>query len=76
MATLNSMKDEGHDIDLFVLMNEGEMKDEIPEHVNLLNRRMDESSVLTREGKAFMMKYCALSFFSHGKNSPSHEEKR
>ena len=65
MATLNSLKDEGHEIDLFVLMNEGEMVNELPSHVNLLNRRMNTSSVLTKEGKAYMRKYCLLSGISH-----------
>jgi glycosyltransferase involved in cell wall biosynthesis len=39
------------DIDLYVCLGQGEMIDEIPDYVHVLNREYDGSSVLTQDGK-------------------------
>lgn len=42
---------EQYSIDLYVLMNQGELARELPKYVNLVNQHYTETSVLTRKGK-------------------------
>lgn len=51
MELLRHLPPEEYEVDLYVLMNQGEMVSQLPEHVRLLNRRYSEKSVLSREGK-------------------------
>lgn len=46
-----------YQVDLFVLLGQGEMVHRLPNHVKLLNRRYDDSSVLSREGKEHLKKH-------------------
>lgn len=45
-----------YEIDLFVLLGQGEMVSELPKHVRVLNRRYDATSVLSAAGKKHLLK--------------------
>lgn len=40
-----------YEVSLFVLMNQGELVHQLPEHVKVLNTEISDSSVLSKEGK-------------------------
>lgn len=47
---------EKYEISLFVLTGQGELRSALPQHVHLLNRNYKEVSVLTKEGRKFLMR--------------------
>lgn len=51
MELLRHLEPEEYEISLYVLMNQGELVHELPQHVKLLNSRYRDCSVLDREGK-------------------------
>jgi glycosyltransferase involved in cell wall biosynthesis len=51
VALLKKLDSAVLDIDLYVCLGQGEMIDEIPDYVHVLNREYDGSSVLTSDGK-------------------------
>jgi len=51
MELLNRLEPEKYSISVYVLMNQGEMAEELPKHVRLLNRHYKSVSVLSREGQ-------------------------
>lgn len=60
-------------IDLYVMMGQGELIDSVPPQVNLLNRHMDASDVLSSAGRIRLYRHTALrllSRFSGVRNLP------
>lgn len=53
---LKALDKNKYDISLFVLMGQGELITKIPEHVKLLNKEYSNHSVLSAEGKRYMIK--------------------
>ncbi len=53
LELLESMQDQ-YEIDLYVLMGQGELVDRLPEKVHLLNRRFSKRSVLSGRGRLRM----------------------
>lgn len=51
LEVLRNMDPEEYEVDLYVLMNQGELVHELPQHVKLLNNKYNSCSVLSREGK-------------------------
>ena len=64
LAMLKALDPSKYDIDLFVLVNEGELFCEVPANVRILNRGYCEESVLDEKGKSYLKKYTALSALS------------
>ena len=54
LELLRHMDPERYEVSLYVLMNQGEMARELPDHVRLVNRRYSECSVLNRQGQRRM----------------------
>lgn len=55
-----------YDISLYVLMGQGEMVSELPDHVRLLNSSFCESPVLSREGRRLMIRRVLGAAFRRG----------
>ncbi|MCH5340527.1 MAG: glycosyltransferase [Acetatifactor sp.] len=55
-----------YQVDLFVLMGQGEMVHRLPEYVNLLNRSYDDCSVLSTEGKRHLQKHVIRALLTRG----------
>lgn len=55
-----------YQIDLFVLMGQGEMVHRLPKHVKLLNGSYDDCSVLSEEGKKHLKKHVIRTILSRG----------
>lgn len=51
LELLRHLNQEEYEISLYVLLGQGELVHELPEHVELLNKRYDDCSVLSKEGK-------------------------
>lgn len=63
IALINTLPKEEYDISLLALINRGEMFDEIPEHVTILNKKPDNRSVLSLGGKLALIKTTLRCFF-------------
>lgn len=63
---LKRMDPEKYNISLYVLMNQGELVNRIPEHVKLLNKNYCSSSVLAKEGKSHMYKTIGKAMIRRG----------
>ena len=60
-------------IDLYIIMDQGELIDSIPPHVNLLNKKADKTDVLSKSGRIRLYRHtCAklISRFSLARNLP------
>lgn len=59
---------EGEDLELYlyVMMGQGELIDNIPPYVKILNRSFNSESVLSKKGRLAMIKTVAASFFRNG----------
>ena len=60
-------------IDLYIIMDQGELIDSIPQHVNLLNKKADKTDVLSKSGRIRLYRHtCAklISRFSLARNLP------
>lgn len=55
LELLRRLDPDKYEVFLYVLMGQGEMVHELPEHVKLLNRHYSDTSVLSREGKGHMI---------------------
>lgn len=66
MELLRSLSPEQYEISLFVLMNQGEMVHQLPDHVTLLNEDFCDDSVLSREGKRRLNRYILRTMFRQG----------
>ena len=51
LELLKRFSPEQYQVDLYVLLEQGELISQVPEYVNVLNRDYTAESVLTREGK-------------------------
>ncbi|MBO4981514.1 MAG: glycosyltransferase [Lachnospiraceae bacterium] len=54
LELLRRLDPKEYEVFLYVIMGQGEMVHELPEHVKLLNRHYSDTSVLSREGKGHM----------------------
>lgn len=63
---LRRIDPEEYEIDLYVLLNQGEMVHDLPEYVNLLNENYDDSPVLGEPGRKQLMKYVLRKMFVKG----------
>ena len=64
LELLRHIDPEQYQVDLFVLLGQGEMVHRLPKHVKLLNRRYDDSSVLSRGGKEHLKKHVIRTLLS------------
>lgn len=66
ISLLNALDPRQYDIYLYVILAQGEMRQEIPSYVKLCNPQFDEQSVLTGEGRRQMRRTILKSFFRNG----------
>ena len=66
IALLHNMDTSKYDIYLYVMLNQGEMVDELPPSVKLLNKHYCKESVLSSKGKKLLVKRIVKKMFSHG----------
>ena len=66
LELLRCLEKEELELSLFVLTGQGEMLKEVPEGVCIRNRRLDECSVLTAQGKCHLMKTVCKRMLSRG----------
>lgn len=64
-AFLDTLSPEEYEISLLVLVNRGEIYEEIPAHVNILNSHPDSGSVLSFGGRLVLLKTVLRCFFYH-----------
>lgn len=55
-----------YEVHLFVLLGQGEMIRRVPNHVKILNKKYDDCSVLSREGKAHLRNHVMRTLLSRG----------
>ena len=70
MAMLELMRrlpKEEYEISLYVVLGQGELVRELPEHVKVLNRTYRDTSVLSQHGRRHIQKTVIRSFFRHGR---------
>lgn len=63
---LNVLNVPDHKLYLYVIMGQGEMIEQLPSHVTLLNSSFSSQSVLTRKGKRAMVRTIWKAFFRNG----------
>lgn len=63
IALMNTLPKEKYEISLLSLVNRGEMFQEVPEHVQILNRKPDTRSVLSFGGTLALIKTTLCCFF-------------
>lgn len=66
LSLFNKLDPNEYKIDLYVLMGQGEMYDDIPVHVNLLNKNFCTKSVLSSVGRRKMIRSVLHSFIKNG----------
>lgn len=66
LTLLRSIDPDKYDLSLFVLTSQGEMADELPYYVTLLNKSFSSVSVLSREGRVQLGKKVFHDFFVRG----------
>ena len=57
LELLKRLSPDEYEISLYVLMEQGELSDRLPEYVTLLNKNYSQVSVLSKEGRKHMGKY-------------------
>ena len=55
-----------YEVSLFVLMNQGELRGELPPNVKLLNKDFDDCAIHGEEGKKHLKRYVVKSLLRHG----------
>lgn len=73
LELLKKFSPEKYEVDLYVLLEQGELISQIPEYVNVLNRNYTAESVLSTEGKKELNKKVFRRLFTRGallKNIP------
>lgn len=55
-----------YNIDVYVLMGQGELAGKLPEGVNLINKKYCHFSVLSNKGRHYMYRHIAIQVFKHG----------
>ena len=66
LELLKYLESPEYEISLYVIMGQGEMIGKLPSCVRLRNRKFDEHSVLSRQGKWGMMRTVCGAFFKNG----------
>ena len=66
IALLNSLDQTKVQIYLYVCLDQGELIDEIPEYVTVINKRCCNTSVLSGDGKRKLVKHLFCKIFKHG----------
>lgn len=66
LELLRRLEQYGHQVSLYVIMEQGEMVGQIPSYVRLLDPKFSGESVLTPRGKRIMMKTVCRAFFRNG----------
>lgn len=67
IALMNTLPREEYDMSLLVLVSRGEVFDEVPDHVHILNKKTDNRSVLSFGGTLALIRTTLRCFFYHGK---------
>ncbi len=67
IALLETMPKEEYEISLYVLLNQGELRNEIPEHVKLMNGSLDETPIHSPEGLKKVKKTAVSRMFQKGR---------
>jgi len=60
-------KMEGYNVSLYVLLDQGEIMQEVPAYVRIINQSFNTASVLTKEGRLRLVKTVLKAFFRNGK---------
>lgn len=66
LELLRHLNPEQYEVHLYVLMNQGELVHELPENVKLLNKKYNDCSVLSREGKRALCGQVLKAMLSRG----------
>ena len=66
ISLLNVLDDREYEISLYVLMNQGELIDRIPENVKILNTSYSNISVQSKAGVKVLKKNILRTMFGHG----------
>lgn len=66
LELLSRINRDEFEVDLFVLMNQGELVKDVPSNVHILNRNIDTTPVQSKEGYEHLKKYVFRQFFKHG----------
>ncbi len=66
LGLLNNLDKAEYDVSLYVIMAQGEMIKQLPDHVKVLNERFNHQSVLSKRGRWSMMKTSIAAFFRNG----------
>lgn len=66
LGVLNHLDRTQYDVSLYVIMAQGEMIAELPDHVKVLNKSFCSQSVLSKRGRWNMVKTCIAAFFRNG----------
>lgn len=66
LEMLNQFELPEYEVDLFVLLGQGELLDQVPGHVRLLNRRFSTQSVLSAQGRRIMAGTVLRAMFHKG----------
>lgn len=65
LALIKNLSKEEFDISLYVLINRGELFDEVPDHVHILNKKPHNRSVLSFGGRLAIIHTVLRCFFRH-----------
>lgn len=66
LELLKRFSPEQYEVDLYVLLEQGELISQVPEYVNILNKNYAAESVLSKEGKKQLNKRVLKRLFIHG----------
>lgn len=66
LELLRRFPEDQYEVSLYVLLGQGEMIHQVPEHVKRLNTQYSDASVLTKEGKKELKKSVFCRMFSRG----------
>lgn len=66
LGLLNNLDKTKYEISLYVIMAQGEMIQQLPDHVKVLNTSFDHQSVLSKRGRWTMAKTSIAAFFRNG----------
>lgn len=66
LELLRNLDPDKYEVSLYVLMGQGEMIKYVPEHIKVLNRKYDNCSVLSSEGKKHLKKHVIKALLNRG----------
>lgn len=66
LELLKRLSPDEYEIFLYVLMEQGELSDRLPEYVTLLNKNYSQVSVLSKEGRKHMCRHIIKAMFCRG----------